>query len=253
MVGYAVASLRGSLQYRANFIGFLVLTALTYGFRLAFMDRLVDIGDGSVGGWSREQVLSLYYVGIVVSLLSWSVASSIDEFFRHAHRGDLEAHLMRPVSVLTLLTVRWIAGPNLLALLVVVPLAVVDQWHSLVGVAPLNLVAAALGVLLATVAVTSTMLIVYSLTLVLQRQVPVDYVFSELFRLVQVPPTVFTGAWIGLLVVGLPLVVGVWAPVAALGGSFVPLLWLVGVVALTVSAAVLTVRRSLGSFDGLGG
>lgn len=250
---YVASSLRSSLQYRANLWGFLVITVVTYAFRLAFLERLIDIGDGQVGGWGHSQVLNLYYIGLIVSLISWSLASSVDEFFRHAHRGDLDGHLMRPVSVSTILMLRWAAGPNLLGLALVLPLAIVDRWSVITNVGPLRLILAGLGVVLAVVSVVSSMVMTYSLTLILQREIPVDYIFSELFRLVQVPPTVFTGPWLSLLVLGLPLVLGVWAPVSAFEGSFLPLLALVVVATLTLVAAIWAVRTSLTHFDGLGG
>ena len=250
---YAVSSVRSSLQYRANLYGFLVITVVTYAFRLAFLERLVDIGDGQVGGWNRSQILNLYYVGLIVSLISWSLASSVDMFFRHAHQGDLDGHLMRPVSVPTILMLRWAAGPNLLGLALVLPLAIVDRWSMITNIGPLRLSLAGLGIILAVVSVVSAMVMTYSLTLILQREIPVDYIFSELFRLVQVPPTVFTGSWSGLLVVGLPMVLGVWAPVSVLEGSFLPLLGLAVVATLTLMTAIWAVRKSLAHFDGLGG
>lgn len=253
MISYVVFSARSSLQYRANFVGFLILAVITYAFRLAFMSELVDVGGGELGGWDREKVLTLYYVGLVVTLLSWSVASSVDEFYRHAIKGTLEPHLMRPVGLSALIFFRWVAGPNVLVLVVVLPIAIIDQRRMLFAAGALELLVATTAVILAVIAIVSAMLLAYSLSLILQRHVPVDYIFSELFRLVQAPPTVFTGAWAALVVVGLPLIVGVWAPVAALEGSFGPFYALIAIALITALCAMQTTRASLRAFDGLGG
>lgn len=253
MFYYLRASLLSSVKYKANIFGFLLITALTYVSRFLFIDRLIDFADGGLGGWTRDQVINLYYSGILVAVLSWSVASSIDEFYRYAYLGKLDPHLMRPVSIMKILFVRWIAGSNLLALFFIFPLCIIDRWHVFTALTHFQFFLAVVALIFGVVTIVASMLIVYSLTLILQRQIPIDYIFSELFRLTQIPPTIFNGVWIGLLILGMPLILGTWAPAAVLNQDYKPMIHLLIVGIITILISFFTVSKSLKFFDGLGG
>ncbi len=213
---YALTSARSHLRYGANLAGYVFVTAVTYLIRFVFLDRIVELAGGEVAGWSREQVVDLYVAGMLLALLSWAFAASANEFFRHVHLGRIDPHLMRPVGLPQLILLRWVNTPNLALAVLVIPAVAVDRWDRFAAAGAVGSTAFVAAVVLGVVSVVATMLAFHALTFVLQRPVPVDYVFSELFRFTQVPAPAFRGAAALSMVLALPIVLGVWAPVAAL-------------------------------------
>lgn len=160
---------------------------------------------------------------------------------------------MRPVGLPQLILLRWVNTPNLALAVLVIPAVAVDRWDRFAAAGAVGSTAFVAAVVLGVVSVVATMLAFHALTFVLQRPVPVDYVFSELFRFTQVPAPAFRGAAALSMVLALPIVLGVWAPVAALQGDLHVLAALAGLAAALVCVTTVLLRTTIRRFDGLGG
>lgn len=251
--GYVLMSARAHVSYRANLIGYLVITVVAYGVRYVFLGQVMELSGGDIGGWSYEQVVDFFFGGLLLGLFSWALAGSVNEFFRHVHLGRIEPFLTKPTGLGTVMFTRWINSANLVMAAVVTVFVAIDRGGRFAGAGFDGTLAYALSIGLGTAAVLGAVVLAHSLTFVLQRQIPVDYVLNELFRFAFVPSPAFRGwaVWAGVLAA--PVVLGLWAPVAALQNDFMPLALLAAVSAMTALFAALAMRGAVRRFDGLGG
>lgn len=114
-----------ALQFRLDFFFRVVMDALWYGVNLAFFGVLFA-HTRELGGWSWDQML-VFAGGVFVSdaLFMTVFANNMWWFPFAVNRGDLDYHLVRPVSSLFMLSLREFAANSFLNLLMAVGLFVV--------------------------------------------------------------------------------------------------------------------------------
>lgn len=252
-VDYTFLSARAHVRYRTNLVGYLVITLIAYGVRYVFLDQVMELSGGGIGGWSHEQIVDFFFGGVLLSLFSWALAGSVNEFFRHVQLGRIEPFLTKPTNLGMVMFTRWINSANLIMAVMVAVFVAIDRGHRFAEAGFGGTIAYVLSIVSGTAAVLAAVVLAHSLTFVLQRQVPVDYVLNELFRFTLVPSTAFRGWAVFAGVIAAPIVLGLWAPVAALENDFRPLALLTAVGVGSGLLAVAAMRGAIRRFDGLGG
>lgn len=130
-------SIRGQLQYRANFILFAIGNALSalieYAGVWALFDRF-----GSLGRWHFYEVGVFFGVSQIAFAISEAVPREFDLFSRHVRTGEFDRILLRPRStVLQMLGAdlqimrlgRFVSGATILAVSLSA-LDIVKTWHA---------------------------------------------------------------------------------------------------------------------------
>jgi ABC-type uncharacterized transport system permease subunit len=252
-LNFLVTSAKAHLSYPANLVGYVAVTAIGYLVRWIFLKRITELAGGSIAGWSYQKIIDLYWAGLLLALLSWALAESVDQFFRHVHLGRIEPFLTLPTSLNTIMLFRWVNTPNLIMAALLAAAVVADRSAVFCAAGLLGIAGYVTGLSLGVTGVVAMVVVLHSLTFVLHRRIPVDYVLSELFQFAQVPPATFRGWAVAALGLAVPIVTGVWAPTEALYGNFLPLALAFTVTTTLVLIAILSVRAATRRFDGLGG
>lgn len=187
-LAYLGYCLKDSMSLKLDFWGFLLVSLFIFASRWVFFDIFFDFS-GDLGGWSRAQVHLLFSTSILLVLLVNAFGASVHEFFYNVQQGEIEVFLTQPVSPYRLLLLRWFNFGQLAVFLALLcGLSAVPDLSELV--LPLNARSLLFCALFAWgVAVNVAFLIMLeSLTFLARRSLPVDFIYSELTRLMQLPP-----------------------------------------------------------------
>ncbi|WAH56854.1 ABC-2 family transporter protein [Pseudomonas silvicola] len=243
--------LQSELKYLTNLTGHVAALCVFYSCQLIFFDVVSNFLGGAVSkSWLFIMLLSYVVVSLVVNFFS----ASIESFFQHLSRGLGDPFLIKPVPMWWLVLLRQ-CKPSYLYVLVCVCIIVCVYADLALLVHPAaGLVLWVLSLVVGVVANLSFLIMFYSLTFLTQREMPVDYVHSELSAFAIVPVPFFSTIITKLLIHAFPLLVSasVSANVLDKGdvGLFFEFLFIVFVHAC---ASVLLFRSLARRFDGLGG
>jgi len=270
------ALLRGAaaeqFTYRFDLLSNLLLMSAYYGIQLLFFDRIFDLSP-SLGGWSREEVYLVFFVYIIIMLSIDMIASSVNRFFYFVHLGSAEPFLVKPCGVVPIMLLRWSQPAFAAVAIAIIGIVLALAAANLIDIGAMangrhestitasfwrvealaRSIGFGLGIVAGWIANLSLVILLNTITFVIQRQIPVDYIHGELGRLALLPVDIFPrGAFISLML-AIPMVFAASAPVALLRGDAQPLVWLIvsSLVLLLVTCwAFFTASRK---FEGLGG
>jgi ABC-2 type transport system permease protein len=138
-----------AMQFRLDFFFRVFMDALWYGQYLAFFRILHDHVD-QVGGWTRDETRLFAATLFVMDALQMTLFSNnLWHLPGSVNRGDLDYHLVRPVSTLFFVSLRDFAANSFLNLVIAVSILV---WAFAAHPEPISLARVALFVALLPVA-----------------------------------------------------------------------------------------------------
>ncbi|MFL5812214.1 MAG: ABC transporter permease [Bdellovibrionia bacterium] len=106
-----------SLEFRLDFFFRVVMDLVYYLMNIAFF-RILFLHTGSVGGWDVHQTMIFVSGFCVIDAMYMTLFSNNLWWFpRYVNQGDLDYHLVRPVSSLFMLSVRDFATNSFINLL----------------------------------------------------------------------------------------------------------------------------------------
>lgn len=242
--------------YRFDLLANLLLISAYYGIQLLFFDRIFDLSS-SLGGWTREDVYLVLFVYIVIMMSVEMIAGSVNRFFYFIHLGAAEPFLVKPCGVVPIMLLRWsqpvFAAVAALLVIGALVLGAANYGNTWMPELSTMYIGFGFGVLAGCIANLSLVILLNTITFIVQRQIPVDYIHGELGRLVILPVDLFPrGAFISLMLT-IPMVFAASAPVAFLKGNTQALAWLIAsslMLLLVTCWAFFTASRK---FEGLGG
>ena len=79
-LAYALNSLKNSSVYKANLVGYIILTFIVTLFRLLYADSIYQ-NISSLKGWTIEEFEGLIFLMLTISLLLNTFSTSINNFF----------------------------------------------------------------------------------------------------------------------------------------------------------------------------
>lgn len=236
---FARASIAEELTYRANLVGNLINTALNASLALLTV-ALFFRHAGTLGGWTRAEVIVLLGVFTVVTgLVEMVLRPGVGRIVDHIRQGTLDFVLAKPVDAQFFVSFRYVMVWR--AVDVAVGLGMIGAGLALRGARPSFWQGVAFAVEL-----LAGLLVVYSLWLGLMTLafwfVKVDnlaFLFDSTFQAGRYPVGVYRRALRFVLTYVLPLAVVTTAPAAALIGRLTPgmALWSAVVAAVALAAA----------------
>jgi ABC-2 type transport system permease protein len=113
-----------AMQFRVDFFFRVFMDALWYGHYLVFFRVLYDHVD-ALGGWTRDEMRLFAGTLFVMDALQMTLFSNnLWHFPGTVNRGDLDYHLVRPVSTLYFVSLRDFAANSFLNLVIAVGILV---------------------------------------------------------------------------------------------------------------------------------
>lgn len=249
-------SWKSQMIYRLDFFGNLALLFWSYGLQYIFFSEVFQYTN-HLAGWSEVQTFVVFSILIFITLSVETVGRSILEFFRVLHRGNIDPFLLKPIPISKLLWLRWCRPVNIIPLMLWTAISVNHRLFKEVnelagGYQGLLVLAFLIG--LAILANICFMTLVSLMTFVIQRELPVDYIHEQVFRLAILPVTVYSRVGSCFMSVILPVAVSGAVPLIIVmnsdyGLGFAFSLGCLGLMAVTW----VSIHYSLSKFDGTGG
>jgi ABC-2 type transport system permease protein len=191
------------LHYLANFLLYLVIQGVTQLLTLFYLFTIFTYTD-QLNGWSRDEVIFVFYLATMVILAAECFTCSLQEYYHKLTLGQLDPLLAMPVRQRSLQLFRW-AEPGFL-LPVLVLLCFWPWLDPLPDRSVMDWMSGAIALLLGVLAIVIIFALASLPALLTQRQAPADFMVSELSKMVFLPSGVFPrGGWKYALGVGLPL------------------------------------------------
>jgi len=192
------------MEFRVDFTFRIFMDALYYAVNIAFY-KVIFLHTGLLGGWDENQMMVFVGAYIVVDALHMTLfANNMWWLPVYINRGDLDYHLVRPVSSLFMLSVREFAANSFVNLLMAIGILIWAIARYPEALEPQKLLFFALLLINGT-------LLHYGMHILLI--IPVFWThsgrgFSGIFfllgRFMERPDRIFTGFVRGLLLTALP-------------------------------------------------
>ena len=249
-------SWKSQMIYRLDLFSQLALMFWSYGLQYVFFSEVFHYTN-DLAGWTEVQTFAVFSILIFITLSVETIGRSILEFFRVLHRGNIEPFLLKPISISKLLWLRWCRPVNVIPLFLWTAASVhhrlFNDVSELVGGYP-GLLALAFLICLAILANICFMTLVSLMTFVIQRELPVDYIHEQVFRLAILPVTVYSRLGSYMMSVILPIAVSGAVPLIVVTRSdyLLGLAFSLGCIG-TVILTWVSIRYGLSKFEGTGG
>jgi ABC-2 type transport system permease protein len=195
-----------SLEYRANFIFWSVITTSWALFNIFFTDLLIQSGGSEIGGWSRDQIFTIVGTFTIIDGFMWSfMYHNMSEYSRLVFEGHLSNLMVMPINLQFMLMTRINSYTNFFRVL----LGVIIVTRS---VFKLNLQPNLFEVGMYTLTLIVSILFIYFLWFILttfsfwtHRLNNINELLPNLQRLWRFPRTIFIGFSSTIFTVLLPL------------------------------------------------
>ncbi|NBA97157.1 ABC-2 family transporter protein [Pseudomonas sp. R5(2019)] len=248
----AIGAARETMVFKVNVVGGVLALIMFYGLQFMFFDVINTF----VAVEGDEWLLLFFMTFSVGSLMVDFFGASITAFFGHVVQGRADALLVRPVSLFSMVLLR----ESKFTYAVVALLIVVAFLVSRVGAEALlfeswtHVVLYFFCLMAGVVASICFLLGVNSIAFITQRELPVDFIHSELSSFGVVPSGFYPTSVFSMLMVFLPMIVFASVAMEAL---YEGMTWLVCAYFFTVLVLMMATRRVVAtlfdSFDSVGG
>jgi ABC-2 type transport system permease protein len=240
------------IRYRGNVFGYLGILLCSFTLTFTYINAIFQY-TSNLAGWTKDQAIFILYVSILIGMIVDTFDTSIMQFYRTVALGKIDPFLVRPVSLVSIMLLRWCKPVNLFLIVFLLALWPIFDLHTLRS--PLDWVVGGFGIIFGAVSVLLVFSVLSLITFLSQRQIPTDFIVSELYRLTPFPISLFPNGPVRLcLFLVLPMIFSASAPSAALvNGDYS------GVTALTVGDIFLGIASVAGfkvlyqKFDFIGG
>ncbi len=244
-------NLRRQWQYRANFIGHLILTSLYYIAQFFYLDKIIELGSGDL---SRQRVYLIFFLFGLIFLVVETLGASVHRFFQIVAQGRIEPFLVKPIGTWSLIFLGWSAPGNLVIALIFVLCVVAGTDVLNISASLTQWLAFSLAVLCATAVNLLMILGLNLLTFVSQRHLPVDYIHERIFDLSLVPVGLFPSGVLRWLILIVPVATTSSVPAAVLlDAQFLLLGYLVTSTLIMIFLVGWGYRSTFKRYSGLGG
>jgi len=243
--------LQSEVRYLFNLTGHVAALGVFYFCQLVFFDVVSSfLGGGISKSWLFTMLLSYIVVSLVVNFFS----ASIEGFFQHLSRGLGDPFLVKPVPIWWLLLFRQCKPSYLFVLVCGCIIVCIYADLAILIHSPAGSALWGLSLVVGVVANLSFLTMFYSLTFLTQRDMPVDYIHSELSAFAIVPVPFFSTTVTKLLISAFPMLVTASVSANVVGKSDVALFFeFFCIVFFHACASVMLFRSLARRFDGLGG
>lgn len=250
---YFKQCLASEFSYPIDFIGNFIMNVFIHVTRFMFLGALLEISS-SLQGWDRRDLMSVFIITILMSCVIDMITPSIRSFIRLAHLGKLDPFLILPLDSRLIMFLRWMRPGNLFIFIVTFPFAIYGLY--LLNVRPnITQISIALIALVAGVMINVIVMASWSLaTILIKRDLPTEYIFRQVMRLNQLPPTFFGNKTIVGILLFIPIILSSTIPTMILVRSeynlFFPF-----ILALLLSSLIfiLVFNMAMKKFNGFGG
>lgn len=207
-------------------------------------------GVGLSQSWFFKLLISYMSISLVVNFF----AASIEGFFRCLAKGGIDPLVVKPVSMWVLMLLRE-CRPSYLIVLVCCWVAIALFFpEEIVGCLSVNLAWWVVSLFVGVAANIAFLIVVNSFTFLGQRELPVDYIHSELSYFALVPVSILSPGISVVVTFILPMVVCASYSATVLSeGVTASFPLFVGVVMLHVLISFFLFRLLASRFDGFGG
>lgn len=249
-------SLKSEMAYAGSFIWYALFSFINYIFMFIFISSIFLFTD-DIAGWTEDEMKYIFYTSVLVGLLTQAFAASVFDFFKLVSQGKIEPYLVMPIKRLQLLFFRWSELSIFLSIALVIVLFVFYTVHFTKAELYLDVLHTAGYVTGVLVAVLVNMFFIASLsclTFLTQREVPVDYIHEDIYRLAILPASLFPNNSLIPILVVIPVVISASAPATILvKGDFELFYFLILAMLTSATFFKITYSKLIQNFDLLGG
>ena len=240
------------LRYRGNLLFYIFVVFLSYFIKLAYIGAVFQF-TATVGGYTAEEVIFVIYLSAISALTANIFVVSIYNFFRALTQGKVVPFLVQPRPILITLLCRWARVENTAIILFLLPFwPYLDPGFE--GRTALHWIVGLVGLVVGVVSIIVFVSGLSLLTFAIRREIPVDFINSEVQRLNMLPVGVYPTEIRHWAIALMPSIFSAAVPASALlKGQYVPSL--VFLVATLASGVIVwhVLTRTLVRFDHMGG
>lgn len=249
---YLKQSLKAQLAYHFDFIGQICLRLIMYGMKLLFLSSLFQYTD-SLGNWSEQECIFVLYMTLLVTVFTDVFDISIFQFYRQVSLGSIQPHILKPVNIYSLMVTRW-SRPTSVAMFLFFSLFFFFFLPDLHKPSFLNWLFFFINFLCGIICNILFVSLLSLSTFMIQRSLPIDYIYSEVLRLCPFPLSVYPEKSLIAIMLIIPSLFCASMPSLALLKSDLYYSWI-----FILSTVILTFIHKIAfdfmikSYDGLGG
>jgi ABC-type uncharacterized transport system permease subunit len=253
LYNFTLKSIKSEVLYRFDFLGTLSILLLFFVTRLLFLDTLHSFA-GDSSDWNRAQVTFLLFTLLWILTLTDTFDHSVLRYFQLLYHGEADTFFIKPVSILNFIFFGWIKASNFVLLPIILGAGLYMYGDILWEQRNLDIflyfVLCLLGAIMNLLFIAN----LSCLTFVFKRQVPADFLFSELTKIMILPFSVFPRQVGAALVLIIPSIFTAALPCAVLftGRIDLVLYFLLGFT-FNLVVFILFLRFTVKRYEGLGG
>ncbi len=176
-----------------------------FGLQFVFFSQIFQWTD-DLGGWSEQKVKILFVIASIIQIAASAFLSSIHTFFLKVTRGQMEPFLVKPYSLMHLVFLRWSKPSHVILAFLLSFYTFFFFWHEISRISFTQGVVFALVVAYGIVCQICFATLLNLATFVIHRQLPVDYIHSEVNRLCFVPPNLLSNKTFNFILVSIPMI-----------------------------------------------
>ncbi len=241
------------LAYPVDFIGYVFTTLFVHLTRFLFLNGVFDL-TSTLEGWTRRDVMVAFIFSVLLSSVVDSFTPSIRTFVRYAHTGRLEPYLVQPLDARWVMIARWIRPGSLFIFAIIAPIAMLTLSNLNVHPTLLQAVGGLFALVIGAIVNIAVMATWSLTTLVSKRDLPTEFIFRQVMRLNQLPPSLFGYKALTALVIFLPIVLTSTVPAMVVArGEYFLLAPMLGAAVLVMILFMISFRMTMRVFDGSGG
>lgn len=242
-----------NLYYRFNFIGLLFILTIVYLTKIIFLDSLFQFTK-NIAGWNKFELMYLLYTMILSLLMTDIFGTSVLKFFQKIYYGEGDIYFTKPISIFYYIFFAWANTSNFIPLII---MAVSGGYYFYDVIREttnlfifLYLFSLTLGVLINVLLIGN----LCSLTFIVKKQVPVDFLFSEISKIMILPFDFFSKKVGVYLLLIIPSIFSAAIPSAIILKHEYPLLVLQVITSIvSVVCFYLFYHYCLKRYEGVGG
>ena len=205
-------SLKSQMVYAANFLSYTLTSLVYYMFVFIFITSIFHFTN-EIAGWSENEMKYIFYLSVLITLLTEMFAQSIYEFFNQISEGRIEPFLMMPIRQMPLLFLRWCEPANIVTAVLLFSAVFIFSGSQLF-LTWLNILLFVISIAIAVLINVFFVSILSFMTFITQRRIPVDYIYEEAYRLTILPASLFPQKMFPFILILFPIVISASAPAA---------------------------------------
>lgn len=194
------------LEYRGDFVFWGAVSVMWTVFHFFFLSLLVN-ANGSISGWSRDEIFVLMSIYTIYDAFTWSFFYfNMQRYMRRVFTGELDMFLLKPVDAQFMLSVEHNSYNNLFRLVIGIGMLVFSLSRLQQSITVLSFVLFLILLLFGFILLYSIWFFIATFAFWVERLNNLNDVIPSLRKLSQFPRSVYTGISSFLFCIVFPIV-----------------------------------------------